>query len=53
MVAFTFASILVVIGFIASEFVIIAGIDTGIRAEYFQAIIFYLFIPVPGFEAPI
>lgn len=46
-----YASILVVSGFIASELVIAAGIDTGIRAENFQSIIFYVFIPVLVFES--
>ncbi len=45
------ASILVLLGFIASELVVYAGIDTGIRADNFQSIIFYVFIPVLVFES--
>jgi CPA1 family monovalent cation:H+ antiporter len=45
------ASILVLLGFIVSEVVVLAGIDTGIRADNFQSIIFYVFIPVLVFEA--
>ncbi|HHJ36146.1 MAG TPA: sodium:proton antiporter [Gammaproteobacteria bacterium] len=46
-----FASVLVVFGFIASELVVYTGIDTGIRADNFQSIIFYVFIPVLVFES--
>ena len=46
-----FASILVLLGFIASELIVYVGIDTGIRADNFQAVIFYVFIPVLVFEA--
>jgi len=46
-----FASILVVLGFVSSELVVLAGIDTGIRADNFQSIIFYVFIPVLVFES--
>ncbi len=46
-----FASILVLFGFITSELVVYAGIDTGIRADNFQSIIFYVFIPVLVFES--
>lgn len=46
-----FASILVVLGFITSELVIYAGVDTGIRADNFQSIIFYVFIPILVFES--
>ncbi len=45
------ASILVLLGFITSELVVYAGIDTGIRADNFQSIIFYVFIPVLVFES--
>ena len=45
------ASILVVLGFIASELAVYSGIDTGIRADNFQSIIFYVFIPVLIFES--
>ena len=46
-----FASILGLFGFITSELVVYAGIDTGIRADNFQSIIFYVFIPVLVFES--
>ena len=46
-----FASILVLLGFITSEIVVYAGIDTGLRADNFQSIIFYVFIPVLVFES--
>ena len=46
-----FASILVLFGFITSELVVFAGIDTGLRADNFQSIIFYVFIPVLVFES--
>lgn len=45
------ASVLVLLGFVASELVIFAGIDTGIRADNFQSIIFYVFIPVLVFQS--
>jgi CPA1 family monovalent cation:H+ antiporter len=45
------ASILVILGFLASEIAVYSGIDTGIRADNFQAIIFYIFIPVLVFES--
>ena len=45
------ASILVLLGFISSEVVVYAGIDTGIRADNFQSIIFYVFLPVLVFES--
>lgn len=46
-----FASILVLLGYITSELVILVGIDTGIRSDNFQSIIFYVFIPVLVFES--
>ncbi len=46
-----YASVLVVLGFLASELVIYAGIDTRIRSDNFQSIIFYVFIPVLVFES--
>jgi CPA1 family monovalent cation:H+ antiporter len=45
------ASILLLLGFISSEIVVYAGIDTGIRADNFQSIIFYVFIPILVFES--
>jgi len=46
-----FASILVLLGFVVSEVIVAAGIDTGIRSDNFQAIIFYVLIPVLVFES--
>jgi len=46
-----FASILVLIGFLISELAVAIGFDTGIRADNFQSIIFYVFIPVLVFES--
>lgn len=46
-----YASVLVVFGYIASELIVFAGIDTGLRAENFQSIVFYVFIPVLVFES--
>lgn len=46
-----FASTLVLLGFITSELVVFAGIDTGIRSDNFQSIIFYVLIPVLVFES--
>jgi len=46
-----FASVLVVLGFITSEFAVYTGLDTGLRADNFQHIIFYVFLPILVFEA--
>lgn len=46
-----YTSVLVVTGFVASEIIVFAGLDTGIRADNYQALIFYVFIPVLVFEA--
>ena len=46
-----FTAILVITGFIASELLVVAGIDTGIRAENFHDLIFFVFLPVLVFEA--
>ncbi len=46
-----FASVLVLLGYLSSELVIYAGYDTGIRADNFQSIIFYVFIPILVFES--
>ena len=45
------ASILVLLGFIVSELLVYARIDTGLRAGNFQALIFYVFIPILVFES--
>lgn len=41
-----FASVLVAIGYLSSELLVALGVDTGLRAENFQSLIFYIFIPV-------
>jgi len=46
-----YASVLVVFGFLASEALVFAGVDTGIRADNYQALVFYVFIPVLVFES--
>ena len=46
-----FTAILVIAGFVASELLVMAGIDTGIRAENFHDLIFFVFLPVLVFEA--
>jgi CPA1 family monovalent cation:H+ antiporter len=46
-----FTATLVIAGFIASELLVMAGIDTGIRAENFHDLIFFVFLPVLVFES--
>ena len=46
-----FAVILVVTGFVVSELLVAAGIDTGIRAGNFHDLIFFVFLPVLVFES--
>jgi CPA1 family monovalent cation:H+ antiporter len=46
-----YASVLVVFGFLASEALVFLGVDTGIRADNYQSLIFYVFIPVLVFES--
>ena len=46
-----FTATLVIAGFIASELLVMAGIDTGIRAENFHDLIFFVFLPILVFEA--
>ena len=46
-----YSSVLVIIGFLASEIAVMSGIDTGIRADNFHDLIFYVFIPVLVFES--
>ncbi len=46
-----FASILVALGFVISELVVRLGYDTGIRADSFQSLVFYVFIPLLVFDA--
>jgi len=47
------ASILVLLGYVASELIVYNGLDTGLRADNFQSIIFYILIPVLVFESAI
>jgi CPA1 family monovalent cation:H+ antiporter len=46
-----FTATLVVAGYISSELLVNAGIDTGIRAENFHDLIFFVFLPVLVFES--
>jgi CPA1 family monovalent cation:H+ antiporter len=46
-----YTSVLVLVGFMASEALVFVGVDTGIRADNYQALIFYVFIPVLVFES--
>jgi len=46
-----YASILVVLGFITSELVVFAGIDTGLRFDNFQTIVFHVLLPILIFES--
>lgn len=46
-----YTSVLVLLGFLASEALVFLGIDTGIRADNYQTLVFYVFIPVLVFES--
>ena len=46
-----FSALLVIIGFSASELLVFSGIDTGIRADNFHDLIFFVFLPVLVFES--
>ncbi len=46
-----YPSVLVIVGFVVSEIVVFAGIDTGIRSDNYQSLVFFVFIPVLVFEA--
>ena len=46
-----YTSMLVLTGFVVSEIIVFAGYDTGLRAENYQALIFYVFIPLLVFES--
>ena len=46
-----FTATLVVAGYISSELLVKAGVDTGIRAENFHDLIFFVFLPVLVFES--
>ena len=45
------SSVLVVVGYFASEIYIHCGGDTGIRAHTFQPLIFYVFLPILIFDS--
>jgi CPA1 family monovalent cation:H+ antiporter len=44
-------ALLVIAGFLASELVVRAGIDTGIRAGNFHDLVFFVFLPILIFES--
>ncbi|MGD2082725.1 MAG: sodium:proton antiporter, partial [Chromatiales bacterium] len=46
-----FPSLLVILGFAGSEILVAAGVDTGLRADSFHDLIFFIFLPVLIFEA--
>ena len=46
-----YSVVLVIVGFIGSELAVMSGLDTGIRADNFQDLVFYIFIPVLVFES--
>ena len=46
-----YSSVLVLTGYLTSELAVRSGIDTGIRAENFHDLIFYVFIPLLVFES--
>lgn len=46
-----YSSVLVLAGYVASELAVMSGVDTGIRAENFHDLIFYVFIPLLVFES--
>ena len=46
-----YATVLVLAGFMVSEIAVMSGIDTGLRAENFHDLVFYVFIPVLVFES--
>ncbi len=46
-----YSSVLVIVGFVASEVAVFSGIDTGLRADNFHDLIFFVFIPILVFES--
>ena len=46
-----YSSVLVLAGYVASELAVMSGVDTGIRAENFHDLIFYVFIPLLVFDS--
>jgi len=51
LVRLPYSSVLVMAGYVTSELAVMSGIDTGIRAENFHDLIFYVFIPLLVFES--
>jgi len=51
LVRLPYSSVLVLAGYVASELAVMSGVDTGIRAENFHDLIFYVFIPLLVFES--
>jgi CPA1 family monovalent cation:H+ antiporter len=51
LVRLPYSSVLVIAGYVTSELAVMSGIDTGIRAENFHDLIFYVFIPLLVFES--
>jgi CPA1 family monovalent cation:H+ antiporter len=45
------SALLVIAGFLASELVVRAGLDTGVRAGNFHDLVFFVFLPVLIFES--
>lgn len=46
-----FSVTLVIAGFVASEVLVYSGVDTGVRAEGFHDLVFFVFLPVLIFES--
>lgn len=46
-----FAAVLIALGFVASELIVAAGFDTGIRFHAFHDLIFYVLLPLLIFQA--
>ena len=51
LVRLPYSSVLVMAGYVTSELAVMSGIDTGIRADNFHDLIFYVFIPLLVFES--
>lgn len=48
-----FFAVLVIVGFLASELLVAAGIDTGLRWHHFHDLVFYVFLPILIFESSV
>lgn len=51
LVRLPYTSVLVITGFVVSEIIVFFGVDTGIRADNYQSLVFYVFIPVLVFDS--